>query len=93
MNAFIFSLLALLPWSNLIRFSPFTMNWAESGLQKILYFLIVATLVVADITLFPIFDEADTKGKILNMFVQFFILYVVTIWISKGFITFGRRIQ
>lgn len=73
--------------------NPLTMNWAESGLQKLLYFLIISILVVCDITLFPVFDGADTKGKILNMFLQFLILYIITIWMSKGFVTFGSRIK
>ncbi len=73
--------------------NPIGMNWAESGLQKLIYFLTVAVLVVTDTILFPIFDNADTKGKILNWFIQFIALYLITIWLSKGFITFGRRIR
>ena len=73
--------------------NPMSMNWAESGLQKLIYFLIVAVLVVTDTILFPIFDNTDTKGKILNWFIQFIILYLLTILASKGFITFGRRIR
>lgn len=73
--------------------NPLTMNWAESIFQKLIYFLIVATLVVADITLFPIFDTSDGKGQIMNMFFQFVILYIVTIWLSKGIVTYGRRVK
>ena len=73
--------------------NPFTMNWAESGFQKIVYFLIIATLFVTDITLVNVFDNADMKGKILNLTLQFFLIYVVTIWFSKFFISLGRRIQ
>lgn len=73
--------------------NPLTMNWAESGFQKLIYFLLVAILVVADITLFPIFDQNDAKGQILNMFLQFVILYIATIWLSKGVITYGRRVK
>jgi hypothetical protein len=73
--------------------NPMSMNWAESAFQKIIYFLLIATLVVADVTLFPVFDQNDTKGRILNMFLQFFILYVATIWFSKIFLTVGRHIR
>jgi hypothetical protein len=69
------------------------MNWAESGLQKILYFMIVAALWMADITLFPVFDGSEAKGAFLNLVLQFIIVYVATIWFSKLFITFGRRIR
>jgi hypothetical protein len=72
--------------------NPFTMNWAESLLQKLLYFLLIATLVVCNITLFPVFGD-DAKGQVLNMALQFFVLYIATMWFSKLFITAGRRVQ
>jgi hypothetical protein len=72
--------------------NPLTMNWAESLLQKLIYFLIVAVLVVTDTILFPIFGD-DTKGDVLNWFVQFFALYLITMWFSKGFVSIGRRVQ
>jgi hypothetical protein len=73
--------------------NPLGMNWAESLLQKLIYFLVIATLVVADICVTPIFDMSDMKGKILNYTIQFFVIYIVTIWFSKIFVSVGRRIR
>lgn len=70
-----------------------TMNWTESLLQKLIYFLIIATLVVADICITPVFDMNDMKGKILNYTLQFLLIYIVTIMFSKFMVTFGRRIR
>ena len=58
-----------------------------------MYFLIIATLFVTDITLVNVFDNAEVKGKILNLTLQFFLIYVYYIWFSKFFISLGRRIQ
>ena len=73
--------------------NPFTMNWAESGFQKLLFFLSMSVLIVSGITLTPVFDEGDAKGKILTLTIQFFLIYIVTIWFSKLFVTAGRRVR
>ena len=72
--------------------NPLGMNWAESATQKMLFFLLLSSLWILDITVFKIFGD-DTVGQILNLFAQMVILYVGTIWFSKLLFTFGRHIR